>query len=292
MDSGKHEHHIEAGMSPHINPAGYRRDPRGNRLEGWTTSTVRGGHVLWLRGPDEIARQVVDLVPAYQLLPRAITAGSWWTHALELAESEVRYPIHCLLDLLKEVITLPARPYLDFAIALDWYKIPEDGVDSRQWKNTAAGELIHAGKYRFRFDADRQRAAGLAAVGMMCDVIERHALLKHAAIVLTVPGHDSRRVSFGPRLAATIAMHRDLRMVKVKAKSQFRPEAKNLKAANRIQVLRDQFTVPDEIRGQPVLIVDDVFKTGSSMSEVARAARQSGAVRVCGICCVRTLSNR
>jgi hypothetical protein len=60
-----------------------------------------------------------------------------------------------LLELLGEVVSLPSLPPLKFAIALDWYKIPVDGVDSRDWPNTEVGELVHQGKYVYKLWKNR-----------------------------------------------------------------------------------------------------------------------------------------
>ena len=264
-------------------------DPRGNRVDSWTVTQPGEGHVLWLRGPAEAVGQVTTLAPEYRLLPAPVTAGSGWTHALRSPDLNVSGPVRLLLDLLTEVLTLPKRVNIDFAIALDWYKVAEEGIDPYQWQNTAAGELVNQGKYRYRNNASLQRQAGLALVDLMCQAIERHGVLSQASVILDVPGHDNTRVSFGSRVATTIAYRRGTPMVRVLAKSAFRPEAKSLAAADRGSILDDEFTVPAEVNGQHVVIVDDVFKSGGSMDAVAKAARKSGAVAVQGICGVRTM---
>jgi predicted amidophosphoribosyltransferase len=264
-------------------------DPRGSRVDSWTVTQPGEGHVLWLRGPAEAVGQVTTLAPEYRLLPAPVTAGSGWTHALRSPDLNVSRPVSTLLDLLTEVLTLPNRMNLDFAIALDWYKVAEEGVDPYQWRNTAAGELVHQGKYRYRNNANLQRQAGLALVDLICQAIERHGVLSQASVILDVPGHDSTRVSFGSRVAATIAYRRRTPIVKALARSAFRPEAKDLTAADRESILDDEFTVPGEVNGQHVVIVDDVFRSGGSMDAVAKAARESGALAVQGICGVRTM---
>jgi predicted amidophosphoribosyltransferase len=107
--------------------------------------------------------------------------------------------------------------------------------------------------------------------------------------VLNVPGHDRTRLSFGSRLAATVARDRGLRFVRVESRSEFRAEAKSASSAQRAAMLPDQFIVSQDLREESVLIVDDVFKSGASMTEVARAARAEGAADVQGICAVRTM---
>ena len=104
-----------------------------------------------------------------------------------------------------------------------------------------------------------------------------------------IPGHDSTRVSFGSRMATTIAHRRGIPIIKVAAKSEFRPEAKNLEESERLNFLHGQFSVPYRLDGQRVLIADDVFRSGTSMGAVASAARDVGAEEVYGICGVRTM---
>lgn len=279
----------EGKMSGFDDPIPFYRDPRGNRLEGWTPTSVSGGHVLWLRGPVEVVQQVTTLAPEYRLLPDGVTAGPTWTHALQSPRPAAPEPVRVLLGLLAEVVCLPSPPNVDLALALDWYKKPEVGVNPYYWDNTPTAELVSSGKYRYKNNDDMQSRVGLQLVDLMCGAIERHGILAQATMVLDIPGHDSRRVSFGSRMAATIARRRGIPIIKVAAKSEFRPEAKNLEESERLNFLDDQFSVPQSLNGQRVLIADDVFRSGTSMGAVASAARNVGAAKVYGICGVRTM---
>lgn len=268
----------------------FRRDSRGNALEGWASTTAsNGGHVLWLRGPFEVVQQVMALAPEYRLLPDNVTAGPRWTHALRSLRTDVGESVRTLLGLLTEVVCLPSPPHVDFALALDWYKIPEEDVNPYYWSNTSTAELVSSGKYKYKNNGDMQRRAGLQLVDLMCDVVERHGILSRATIVLDVPGHDSTRVSFGSRVAATMATRRSIRLIRVTAKSEFRPEAKDLGESERLNSLDGEFSVLQVLYGQPVLIADDVFRSGTSMGAVASAARKAGAGKIYGICGVRTM---
>lgn len=269
-------------------------DPRGNRLEWWALTTAQGGAFLWLRGPTEVARQVQAAAPEYQSCPvssDAITKG--WTHVLFVPQTvsggppSVRPQISQLLTLLTEIVSVPISPTVDFALALDWYKKPE-GEDPYCWPNTEVGDLVSSGKYRYRYQAEPQAVAGRALTGRLCDAIGRHAILQGASIILDIPGHDSQRVSFGSRLAAAVARCLGLPMSRVGTKSAFRPESKNLGGAQQ-SLLQDEFVVAEVVRGQSVLIVDDVIRSGVSMAAVGKAARAAGAQPVLGICATRTM---
>ena len=109
----------EGEMSAFVSSMNYWPDSRGNRLEYWTVTQVPEGHILWLRGPEEAARQVLTLSPEYERLPASVIAHSVWTHALRSAGPGPAPEVQNLLDLLVEVITLPSLSSLEFAVALD-----------------------------------------------------------------------------------------------------------------------------------------------------------------------------
>jgi len=286
--STAHEYmHAEDQMSTPVSYPPFRHDPRGNRLEWWTTTQTQNSHVLWLRGPIEAVRQVQAVDPAYQRV-QYMSNTNGWTYSLQSPEPAVKPAVGMLLDLLKEIITVPSQA-IDLVAALDWYKIPEEGVDSYQWSNTETGELVSAGKYRYKHAPEPQAEAGRNLASRICNVIGRHPLLKEASMILDVPGHDSRQVSFGSRLAATVARDRGLPMIKVQTSSLFRAAAKELERHMLVQAFDDEFRVPVEVSGHCALVVDDVIRSGTSIAAVGKAARASGARSVLGIAAVRTM---
>jgi adenine/guanine phosphoribosyltransferase-like PRPP-binding protein len=76
-------------------------------------------------------------------------------------------------------------------------------------------------------------------------------------------------------------------MSRAETKSAFRPESKNLGGAQQ-SLLQDEFVVNEVVRGQSVLIIDDVIRSGVSLAAVGKAARVAGARQVLGICATRT----
>jgi predicted amidophosphoribosyltransferase len=188
--------------------------------------------------------------------------------------------------LLQEIVSIPSSSAVDFSLALDWYKNPE-GDDPYNWPNTEIGNLVSSGKYKYRWQPQPQAVVGITLSNRLCDAIRKHALLRNASLILDVPGHDSQRVSFGSRLAATVAGSLGLTMIKVGTRSAFRAESKNLGGAQ--QALEGEFIVPGTVQGQSVLIADDVIRSGTSMAAVGKAARAAGAQQVLGICAVRTM---
>lgn len=276
-------------MSDFVSYAPFYHDSRGNRLERWEVARAAGGHVLRLRGPIEVVEQVQAVAPEYQSTTYPASAARGWTHELSSPGATMKREVRQLLDLLGGVVSLPCLPPIKFAIALDWYKIPVDGVDHRDWTNTEIGELVHRGKYLYRTQEEQKGITGRNLAGRICNVISRHAVMNSAEVILNIPGHDRNVVSFGPRLAATVAKYLRIPNLRVTAKSEFRPEAKSLSPMERAMFFGDEFTVPTEIRGHSALIVDDVFRSGGSMAAVAKAAREAGAQEIFGICAARTM---
>src|SRR5712691_12316174 len=153
--------------------AGWGGGPAGrasrNRLEAWTTTAYQGGHILWLRGSDGVAGQIRKIAPRYQDLS-GVAADSGWTHVLFSTEANPSAEVQNALEVLIEILTLQRCPKLDFGLALDWYKIPDNTVDSRSWLNTPNGELVHRGKYWYKNNRGEQSKVGMQLVQNMSGV--------------------------------------------------------------------------------------------------------------------------
>ncbi len=92
---------------------------------------------------------------------------------------------------------------MSVALALDWYKIPAEGIEANEWPNTPTGQMVSRGKYR-KEKPRTVEAAGRWLVQRLDEVVTRHPMLATAEVVVVVPGHDRTLLSFGERLAATV----------------------------------------------------------------------------------------
>lgn len=61
-----------------------------------------------------------------------------------------------------------------------------------------------------------------------------------------------------------------------------------LNAGERRENLRSAYRCREDMTGRAVLLVDDIVTTGSSLAECARALREAGAAKVCGVCAAET----
>jgi hypothetical protein len=206
-----------------------------------------------------------------------------WTHCLML--DTIPEGLSEYLELLQRVVILrDLSSPVETGVALDFYTIPEDGVPSRAWLRTEVGELVHTFKYAPVDDLSKQHA--------LQRVIDRLAVVLASiptmsdGVVVSVPGHDSRQVAWSERLAAGVASKTGRRLVRAKAQSLIRPQAKE-----RNVDLSGEFAIDpsDMANASSAVIVDDVMLTGSTLLHVARAARLAGALQAHALVAARTI---
>jgi len=262
----------------------FKPDRRGDRLDDWTWEHVGQERLLLLRGSDETAHHVcmgfpgavsVDLYPKHR--PR-------WTHRLRLRTGA---DVTELLLLLQRVVVLPVPDELDAAIALDLYSRPcPTGTNGLAY--TSVGELIHRIKYENR-DRDKVISAGRSLSGSLTEVVLTHPWFQSCDLILPVPGHDRTRLAASVRIGATIAQDTGKARSSVTSRQEFRRSAKDMNRSERAQLM-DEYSIEQDLTDRTVLVVDDVYQTGSTMRGVARAARRAGASTILGLVGARTLS--
>jgi hypothetical protein len=254
-------------------------DSRGNRLVEYRATKTRDGVLYFVEANccSDVGRHVEMALEG--LDPRRLDpAGTKWTHRFEY-KGPYTTTLHESLELLKSVLTLHRQEELDGAFALDFYKVPEDGVPPEQWSNTEAGGLVNRGKY------SGDTVAGRVLADQIATTIGSHRAYTSCEAVICIPGTNHQ---FGERLARGVARRLDIPCVQ--SSRQFAP-AQAAKQGHEDTLLKPYEVDPDFVAGRRVVIVDDVYRTGISMRSVALAARAAGAVGVFGVVGARTLRN-
>lgn len=248
-------------------------------------ATPSGGHVLRVRGHQGAIAQILQTDPRYSPTTKFIDLQS-----LAGAGTSPTSETTTLLGLLEGVVTVPCGDAVDFAIALDWYcKIVDDAIGG----HTELAELVHRGKYWYKNGSNPEKVKefGRAIVDEMADFIGLHPLLSRIDAIAAPPGHDAGVVSFGARIAQAVARERGVEFIRCTSVQAYRAPAKSLQPEDRAAALGGQFRCPTNVSGQAVLIVDDVYGSGATAQETARALRGAGAATVASLAAVRQMKS-
>jgi len=100
-------------------------------------------------------------------------------------------------------------------------------------------------------------------------------------VVVPVPLHRSRERIRGFNQAELIALRTGLPVAsRILRRRKNTPSQTGLTRSERKRNLAGAFEVRDEVAGRQIILVDDVYTTGSTMNEIARTLKRAGAGRV------------
>lgn len=273
------------GVRMHFLFSPFMPDSRANRLKDFAIYMPQDGVApdrwLYLCGPDEVAKQFLMLGGCEREAVPEEHADAW-SHRLHFARNFSQSHV-AMAMLLKDVLSLTTKQHLDCAIALDWYKIPPLDNTPR-WPNTPSGELVYRAKY-YSSGSDKTTARR-ALIEKYVEILDGHPLYRNCNAIATVPGHMANGASFGETLAADVAKSSGKHLIVTQSPGGPRPAAKETTAP----INDGHFRIPFNLRGD-VIVLDDVYRSGTTMNAVAKAVRTAGARRALGIAAVRTLRN-
>lgn len=149
--------------------------------------------------------------------------------------------------------------------------------------------VLREAVHRFKYGGRTDLAAPLGE--MMARTARLHTAYHDADLLVPIPLTDAslrrRRFNQAALLAGVVGRELGVPVRPVLAKVRETPAQAGLPRAARLGNLSGCFTVvgaeADGLRGRMVVLVDDVFTTGSTLSEAARVLRESGATRVLGL---------
>ncbi len=174
-----------------------------------------------------------------------------------------------------DVYNFPFRLAPDFMLAA-----------AGSYENAALRALIHYFKY------ERFLAAEKPLSEIMIKHLEIAGIQFSDATIVPVPLHPKRLRARGfnqsELIAAKIAVHFDLEM-KTGLLRRIRNTAPQMEIENheeRHKNVRKSFEVPAErvgsVKGRVILLVDDVYTSGATMTEAVKTLRRAGASKVIG----------
>jgi predicted amidophosphoribosyltransferase len=126
-------------------------------------------------------------------------------------------------------------------------------------------------------------------VQALAHVITEHPMYAGADFIVAAPGHKGSTKSFGERLAEAVAEKTGKPVVRPATASAERPAAKEREQGAAARSLEGEFSFGADVAGRVLVIVDDVCRSGGTMTAIATAARAAGAVSVLGLVGAQTM---
>jgi ATP-dependent DNA helicase RecQ len=156
------------------------------------------------------------------------------------------------------------------------------------WSRSEVGDLA----YRLKYQSDRAALAPLVEQALA--LCAAHPELADVAAIVPVPPSTPRPFDPVSVLADELGrrLPRPVRPVLVKTR-RTAPQKEMRTLAQKRANVAGAFAVPDarqsEVRGQSLLVLDDLYDSGATLEEVCRVLRQAGAARLCVLTLTRTI---
>lgn len=165
---------------------------------------------------------------------------------------------------------------LDVSHALAPYVLFVGTEDSAE--KTDVGKLVYSAKYQLNKSAAAQLGTILAGF------VEKHPLYARADVICPVPPSDlGKRFHLATHLAHQMS-DRFGKMYVRPEKTRTTLEQKNISdEGEKRSNLSGSMLVRDDLTGMTVIALDDLYHSGNSLEELARACRTAGASKILGL---------
>lgn len=212
----------------------------------------------------------------------------WGTYIYGI-DDEDRERVRTLLTNLQEVVFLEDDLSETFALGYHTQMNPAGGYD-----RTDYGDLVYCAKpYRGDFTASRRQAAD-EIVDRMAAFVASHPSYARAQVVSVVPPSSAKRPCLPVYLATQLADRLDKEdATGLISKTRTTRPMKDCKTIQeKIDNVRGAFATSPELaarfQAQSVILVDDIYHTGFTLNEVARALLINGVPEVLGLVATKT----
>jgi hypothetical protein len=156
--------------------------------------------------------------------------------------------------------------------------------DAPQGKYTQVGWLLKQAKYQSNERAMGQLEVSVSSwLGCLGDAQARNYGLAGISMTMAIPSNPLKVLSVPHRTAAAVA-----HALKVEDRSIAIKKQKATPPAKVNSVFQPEtYATKGDLSGATVLLVDDVFRSGNTLSSVASVLLESGANSVLGLCIAR-----
>ena len=170
----------------------------------------------------------------------------------------------------------------DESHALQVHEVPPgDGEEeSSKWAHTEMGLMVNQAKSYDMMSGDRPTAVRLA--DQLVYWIKGHPRYRSADVVVAPPaGNSNKRFDLPGLLAGLIADTLDMAHITGRKTRETRPQKEAGDNPEELaENVHDSMVVEEDLSGRITLIVDDLYRSGSTVCELVRACKAAGASAV------------
>lgn len=204
-------------------------------------------------------------------------------------EEENKNQLRQLLDLFKSHVLLKLNRHiskhfsneLDECFALDYNLYYNEITDETSY--TVLGQLEHDAK-----ELRNSRAITQLAL-TMSDFCVNHPNYLSGDTICAIPQNPSEKFHLPTILVERVAndttKENGTSYIRKKADTA---KAQGLRVDEKIKPLQSVLTINNGVKGKRIILIDDLYQSGSTMWTVAKALKQQGAKKVFGLVCVKS----
>jgi hypothetical protein len=176
---------------------------------------------------------------------------------------------------LKQVLALGLNKNLEghFADELDQCFALDFNLEDPQ-TYTGVGALEYAAKYNH----DEGSADKLAE--LLAEACEAHPCLSGVDFICAIPANPGKAFHLPDLLVARMGKHLGRKTGLKLRKIKRTPSLKNLTLKDKLKTLKGVFTLDDDVTDQSVLLVDDLYQSGTTMWTLAELLKEHVAEKV------------
>lgn len=228
-----------------------------------------------MRDPCVLRARVADFaddLPFSEYIERAfpgiqITGQDHWGKELRISipSPHRTEDVEALLNILTSSVSILDRAEESHALGLHWY----NGVG-----RTQLGDLVYAAKYEVD-DSTRRRSTNVLAE-LCVEWLAAHPRYRNADCVVAVPPSSVGRGQDLPTILAEVIAGA-LRIERFEMPSLPRSPQKGLEVSEARRNVQGKFRLSDRLAGRSVILLDDLYDSGSTINEGVRALKAARA---------------
>jgi len=218
------------------------------------------------------------------------SAGDKGTCTTEISLSnEQAQAIENLLDVFKKHILLKKNKNIEPYFSDELYQCFALNYNREELPGTDITEYTHFGSLEHKAKEDRDIDARGELVEAFANLCENHPIYGKTQIIIPIPPNLSKTFHLPVELARELAEKtgkKDGTALIRKVKET--PKLQDLSLDQKVKALRGAIEITGDVDGKSVILIDDLYQSGSTMWTVAKLLKKNGAKRVLGLACVKS----